>query len=87
MLTTKYDDLHRLLYRLATSTGTKVVHGACVTQVSVDYGAQISHALLANGEVMNADIIIGADGHKSIVRDVVTKQNNIGKPSGMSVLT
>jgi 2-polyprenyl-6-methoxyphenol hydroxylase-like FAD-dependent oxidoreductase len=58
-----------------------------VTKVSVDHNAQTARAFLANGKVMMADIIIGADGYKSIVRDAVTKRDNNGKPSGMSVLT
>jgi salicylate hydroxylase len=76
-----------MLYKLATSTGTKVTYDASVTTVSVDEDAQTARALLANGEIMEADIIIGADGYRSTVRDVVTNRDNEGTPSGTSVLT
>jgi salicylate hydroxylase len=83
----QYDDLHRLLYRLATSTGTEVTYNVCVDRVSVDNNAETVRAFLENGEVTTADIIIGADGYRSIVRDVVTKRDNNGRPSGTTVLT
>lgn len=75
-----------MLHRLATSAGAKVIYDASVTTVSVDEETETAHALLANGEVMKADIIIGADGYRSVVRDVITDQDNDGTPSGMSIL-
>ena len=83
----KYGDLHRMLYKLAISTGTKIAYNAPVTTVSVDEDGETARALLANGEILEADIIIGADGYRSIVRDVVTDRDDDGTPSGMSVLT
>jgi salicylate hydroxylase len=63
------------------------MYNSSVTTVSVDEESQTAHAFLANGEIMKADIIVGADGYRSVVRDVVTNQNNDGKPGGLSVLT
>lgn len=75
-----------MLYKLATSTGATVTFDTSVTTVSTDE-SDIPHALLANGEVLKADVIIGADGSNSAVRDAVTDQENEGRPSGMSVFT
>jgi salicylate hydroxylase len=58
-----------------------------VTTVSVDETTETAHALLSNGEVMKAHIIIGADGYSSVVRDVITDRDNEGTPSGMSIYT
>jgi len=86
-LSTQYDDLHRMLYKLATSAGATVIYDTAVTTVSINETSDRAHALLANGEVMNADIIIGADGYGSVVRDVITNQENEGTSSGLSVFT
>ena len=58
-----------------------------MTTVSVDEDTETARALLANGEIMSADIIIGADGYRSVVRDVITDRENDGTPSGMSIFT
>jgi len=82
-----YDDLHRMLYKLATSVGAKFIYDTTVTTVSIDEDSAMAHALLANGEVLEADIIIGADGYRSVVRDVITDSTNEGIPSGLSTYT
>jgi salicylate hydroxylase len=81
----KYDDLHRILYRLATSAGTNVTYNAPVITVSVRE-SQTALAVLADGEVIKADVIVGTDGYRSVVRDVVSDRDNNGTPTGMSVL-
>ncbi len=42
---------------------------------------------LSNGDVLIADILIGADGYKSIVRDVVLGEEDCAKPGGMTLYT
>lgn len=77
-----------MVYRLATSTGrVKVSFNTPVTTVSIDEKSGRPHALLANGEFIQADVIIGADGYKSVVREVVTDQEFEGTPTGMTVWT
>lgn len=84
----QYDDLHRMVYRLATSTGlVKVTFDASVTAVSIDETSGLPHALLANGEFIQGDVIVGADGYRSVVRDAVTDQEYEGTSTGMSVWT
>lgn len=76
-----------MLYKLATSVGAKFIYDTTVTTVSIDEDSAMAHALLANGEVLEADIIIGADGYRSVVRDVITDSTNEGIPSGLSTYT
>lgn len=42
---------------------------------------------LASGEVLYADILIGADGSKSLVRDVVLEEEDAAQPGGLTVYT
>lgn len=83
----KYDDLHRMLYKLATTAGANVIYDTVVTTVSLGEDLDVARALLANGDVLEADIIIGADGYTSVVRDVITNRKNEGTPSGLGVYT
>ncbi|KAK2607162.1 hypothetical protein N8I77_005864 [Diaporthe amygdali] len=39
---------------------------------------------LKDGEVLGADLIIGADGIKSVIRDVVVGENRTAQPTGLS---
>jgi salicylate hydroxylase len=60
----QHGDLRRLLYDTAISYGAKVRRGAYV----VDIDANKRAVKLANGQVLRADVIIGADGLSSIAR-------------------
>ncbi|TFK90818.1 FAD/NAD(P)-binding domain-containing protein [Polyporus arcularius HHB13444] len=83
-----HDDLVRLLHRLATGAGAKVLLNSKVT--SIRQGTRRSSrpkVTLANGDVLIADILIGADGYKSIVRDVVLGEEDCAKPGGMTLYT
>jgi salicylate hydroxylase len=83
-----YDDLHRMLYRLATSScRVKVTSNTSVTTVSIDEKSRLPHAVLANGDILEADVIVGADGYMSVVRADVTDQEYEGRSTGMSVWT
>ena len=42
---------------------------------------------LGNGEILTADLVVGADGCSSRVRDVVLEEEDRPEPSGMSFYT
>ena len=51
-------DFHSALYRRALDLGIEIVLGSKV----VDYHAQISSITLADGSLLEADLIVAADG-------------------------
>ncbi|KAF8650592.1 hypothetical protein AX16_005177 [Volvariella volvacea WC 439] len=61
-------DLRKLLYDVAIDFGVKVRFGACVVAVDPDEPS----ATLATQEVINADVIIGADGVRGVCRRLLT---------------
>ncbi|KAI0730571.1 FAD/NAD(P)-binding domain-containing protein [Earliella scabrosa] len=77
------EDLIRLLYRLATAAGA-IVHWNTEV-VSVEQGSPNPSVTLANGEVLTANILIGADGCNSIVRAVVLEHDEPPEPAGLNV--
>ena len=77
------EDLIRLLYRLATAAGA-IVHWNTEV-VSVEQGSPNPSVTLANGEVLTANILIGADGCNSIVRAVVLGHDEPPEPAGLNV--
>ncbi|CAK5264042.1 unnamed protein product [Mycena citricolor] len=67
-LALKHDDLRRHLDFLCASSGqVRFVHGHVVglSKESVDDGVSVS---LQDGRILSGDIIVGADGHQSVVR-------------------
>ncbi len=84
----QHDDLIRLLYKLATDAGAKVDFNAQVIAVQRGSDDLVNPSVtLANGEVLYADILIGADGSKSLVRDVVLEEEDAPQPGGLTVYT
>jgi len=67
----KHEDVHRLLYRLAVAEGAKVDFGVVVAEVTP--GDPRPSVTLSTGEVIEADIIIGADGPLSKIRKIVNE--------------
>ncbi|RPD64462.1 FAD/NAD(P)-binding domain-containing protein [Lentinus tigrinus ALCF2SS1-7] len=83
-----HDDLIRLLYKLATDAGAKVDFHAQV--IAVQQGSDDlpnPSVTLASGEVLYADILIGADGSKSLVRDIVLEEEDAPQSGGLTVYT
>ncbi|KAH9840023.1 FAD/NAD(P)-binding domain-containing protein [Rhodofomes roseus] len=83
-----HEDLHRLLYTLATSAGVRVDFNTEV--VAVHQGTeQVPNpsVSLLNGEVVTADFLIGADGPRSIVRKAVLGREDNAEPSFLTVYT
>ncbi|KAI0691115.1 FAD/NAD(P)-binding domain-containing protein [Cytidiella melzeri] len=79
----KHEDIHRLLHRLALSAGAQVEFGVTVTEVCP--GVSNPFVTLSTGEVIFADVIIGADGRDSFVRKVVDEEEDEPRPCGFTV--
>ncbi|KAI6112691.1 FAD/NAD(P)-binding domain-containing protein [Pisolithus sp. B1] len=62
-----YQDLHNILYQAASSAGVHISLGTPVIQVET----HPPRVRLATGEVIRADLIVGADGSDGITREVV----------------
>jgi salicylate hydroxylase len=63
----QYRDLYDMLYRAAVNAGARITYGATVTKVH----ANPPRAELQDGTILKADMVIGADGPQSIVREAV----------------
>ncbi|KAF9230824.1 hypothetical protein BU15DRAFT_56831 [Melanogaster broomeanus] len=63
----RHTDLHAMLYDFAKRAGVKILHGMEVVSVDPWSGTVTT----AKGTKMSADVIIGADGYRSVVRPVV----------------
>ena len=79
----QHEDAHRLVHGLAVSAGAKIRFGAAVTKVTP--GDPRPSVTLSTGEVLTADIVIGADGPRSMIREVVLERENEADPTGITV--
>ncbi|KAJ7692366.1 hypothetical protein B0H14DRAFT_2414760 [Mycena olivaceomarginata] len=75
----RYDDLYQMLHRLALSVGAVVTLDTAVTSVESTPTPSVH---LANGTTLTADLIVCADGARSVTRDVVTETKNNATDSG-----
>ena len=75
--------MHRLLYNLATSTGVKVTFGVSVT--AVESGTPKPSVTLSTGEKLVADVVIGADGPNSKIRQYINEDEEPAEPSGFTI--
>ncbi|KZT70824.1 FAD/NAD(P)-binding domain-containing protein [Daedalea quercina L-15889] len=83
-----HEDLHRLLYKLATKAGVRVDLNTEVISVHQGSGGVPNPSVsLSTGEVITADFLIGADGPRSVVRRVVLGREDIVEPSCLTVYT
>ncbi|KAI0731119.1 FAD/NAD(P)-binding domain-containing protein [Earliella scabrosa] len=81
-----HDDLIQLLYKLATGAGARVDLNAAVATIHPGTDAQPNpKVVLTSGEILYANIIIGADGSQSMVREVVLGEPDRPKPGGLTV--
>jgi salicylate hydroxylase len=72
-----------LIYRLAVEAGAQVQFGATVEEViPAEHKPSVR---LASGEIIAADMIIGADGPRSLVRETVLGKRDDPKPTGITV--
>ncbi|KDQ27022.1 hypothetical protein PLEOSDRAFT_176495 [Pleurotus ostreatus PC15] len=67
-----YSDLRQLLYDLAVSNGVQVSLGAKVQSVSADDTKDQPTVTLEDGTILSADLIVGADGQNSTVREAIS---------------
>lgn len=85
-LAIQHDDLIQLLYKLATGAGARVDLNAAVAAIHPGTDAQPNpKVVLTSGEILYANIIIGADGSQSMVREVVLGEPDRPKPGGLTV--
>lgn len=78
--------MYRILHELALSVGAKISFGKTVASVFVD-DDEVPTVVLEDGTELKSDIIIGADGTKSLVREAVTQRADNGVDSGHSFYT
>ncbi|PVH97117.1 putative salicylate hydroxylase [Periconia macrospinosa] len=78
-------DLHTELLRLALEEGGNDGPAAKLHLSSEVVGAETDGTiLLKNGETRKADLVVAADGLKSVLRNVVTKEAKPPTPTGLS---
>ena len=80
----QHEDVHRIVHKLAASAGARIDFGVEVKQVAP--GRQGPSVTLATGEIITADVVIGADGPRSLVRPVVVgEEEDDPEPEGITV--
>lgn len=68
-------ELHRILRAEALRLGTRIRHGLSVSHL--DQGDDRVRAELTDGTVRNIDLLVGADGIRSVVRDLIGRPTPI----------
>ncbi len=81
--TLQHEDVQRLLHSLATSAGARISFGTSVASVRLCDSKP--SATLSTGEVLYTDIIIGADGPASTVRQAVLGHECFTEPAGYTM--
>ena len=74
-------DVHNMLFRLALKAGVDVRLGCNVKSVD----AYTPSVTLDSGEVVRGDMVVGADGDQSFVRDIVLDYHDPGIPKGVAM--
>ena len=75
-------DLHKALLERATELEVKITLGAEVVAVEVGSELVKPRAILASGETIECDFIVGADGIRSKVRESVLPRSPQPRPTG-----
>ncbi|KAJ7740580.1 hypothetical protein B0H16DRAFT_1566851 [Mycena metata] len=81
----RYEDLYQMLYGLAVSVGAEISYNSTVTAIKPTNPSPSVH--LANGTSLTADLVIGADGRRSLVRELVDESKDNGTDSGYTFYT
>lgn len=76
-----------MIKELALSVGTKISYNTCITAVSADTTRGRPFITLADQSILEADIVIGADGYQSLLRAFVTQVQDDAIETGHSFLT
>ena len=74
-------DYHAMLLKLALSSGRVKLRLGC-TDVDCNPDPSELSVTLQTGEVVKADLIVGADGIKSLIQGVVTGKKSDPRPTG-----
>lgn len=74
-------ELQSLLFNIATASGAEIRFG-CRVQTLDPAEPSVT---LEDGRVIHGDIIIGADGNRSLVRECVLGYKDPGVPTGLTV--
>ncbi|KAH9918837.1 FAD/NAD-P-binding domain-containing protein [Fomitopsis serialis] len=74
-----HGDLCQILHEAAASQGAEIRYNAQVVDIEPEDG----EVKLASGEIMRADLIIGADGERGMCRRMVLGREERIQPSGM----
>ncbi|KAI0738683.1 FAD/NAD-P-binding domain-containing protein [Daedaleopsis nitida] len=83
-----HGDLLRMLYQLAVGAGARVDFNTTASSIQPGSGEHLGPSItLANGEIIRPDLLVGADGSKSIVRDVIAPRTESVQRSGLTVYT
>ena len=77
----QHDELHDILYEAALAHGAQIRHGAKV----VDIDVANREAILADGERIGGDVLIGADGEFGVSRRVVLGYEDHGRLTGTAL--
>ncbi|KAI0738682.1 FAD/NAD-P-binding domain-containing protein [Daedaleopsis nitida] len=81
----RHGDLVQLLYRLAIDAGTQVELHREVTAVNSAPAPSVT--LATSGEVVTADLIIGADGRRSVMHDAIAPGEECVQPGNLIVFS
>ncbi|KAI0741982.1 FAD/NAD(P)-binding domain-containing protein [Daedaleopsis nitida] len=83
-----HDDLVQILYELATKAGARIDLNTPVASIQPGSGNNPRpRVVLVGGETVSTDLIIGADGCQSIVRQVVLDEQDRPTPGGLTAYT
>lgn len=77
----QHSDLYQVLYDLAIAHGAEIRYKAEVKQIDT-YECEVS---LSSGEVLSADVIIGADGERGMCRRMVLGRAERIAPTGVTL--
>jgi salicylate hydroxylase len=82
-----YEDLRQVLLRAALSTGAVIRSKTRVVDIDADTEPTRPLIKLQNGDTVQADVIIGADGLKGYTSQFVIEEREEEDPMGLSVYT
>ncbi|CCL99274.1 uncharacterized protein FIBRA_01289 [Fibroporia radiculosa] len=67
----QHDALYNFLHEIAVAKGVRIRYNTAVADIDPDEGA----VLLASGEILTADVILGADGERGACRRILFERN------------
>jgi len=77
----QHHDLYQVLYDSAVSHGAKIRFNTEVREIDAEQG----QVALVSGEVLSADVILGADGERGMCRRIVRGRPERITPTGYSL--